>query len=148
MRGGDRIGARPSQDRNAGGVYRVGLPRSDLHVTLDGVELKPNFAFSGGLAFARHGAGDEIKVMGDRVLIDAEVNPVVTRLLAGGLEVTALHNHLPRASPHTMRRSRGSAWQFPMPRRSAGSKRSERKVAAAKAVFATSTLFEGLHTAR
>lgn len=85
-----------------GGVYRVGLPRTDLHVTLDGVPLKPAFAFGGWLAFEGHGAGDEVTVMGDLVLTDAEVNPVMSRLLGGGLEVTALHNHLLRATPPTM----------------------------------------------
>lgn len=85
-----------------GGVYRIGLPRTDLHVTLDGVSLKPGFAFGGWLAFEKHGSGDQVMVMGDLVLTDAEVNPVMSRLLSGGLEVTALHNHLLRATPHTM----------------------------------------------
>jgi hypothetical protein len=84
-----------------GGVYRIGLPRTDLHVELDGVALKPGFALGGWLAFARHG-GNDVTVMGDLVLTDEEVAPVMRRLLRGGLEVTALHNHLLRASPHTM----------------------------------------------
>lgn len=84
-----------------GGVYRVGLPRSDLKVTLDGIALKTGFAFGGWLAFSTH-AGSEVMVMGDVVLTDEEVNPVMKRLLDGGLEVTALHNHLLRATPHTM----------------------------------------------
>lgn len=84
-----------------GGVYRVGLPRTDLKVTLDGVELKPAFALGSWLAFAKHG-GSEVMVMGDLVLTDDEVNPVMKRLEDGGLEITALHNHLMRNSPHTM----------------------------------------------
>ena len=85
----------------AGGVYKIGLPRSDLHVTLDGVQLKPALALGSWLAFVSHGAG-EAMVMGDLVLTDTEVNPVMSRLIAGGIEITALHNHLLRNSPHTM----------------------------------------------
>jgi len=84
-----------------GGVYRVGLPRTDLKVTLDGVELKPALALGSWLAFAEHGRG-EVMVMGDLVLTDEEVNPVMKRLVEGGLEITALHNHLLRNTPHTM----------------------------------------------
>nr|WP_137830893.1 DUF1259 domain-containing protein [Methylobacterium sp. L1A1] len=85
----------------AGGVYRIGLPRTDLKVTLDGVELKPAFALGSWLAFAKHGGGG-VMVMGDLVLTDEEVNPVMKRLIEGGIEITALHNHLLRNSPHTM----------------------------------------------
>src|SRR3954453_15793455 len=84
-----------------GGVYRVGLPRSDLKVVLDGVELKPAFALGSWLAFKGVGGSDAM-VMGDLVLTDEEVNPVMKRLAEGGVEVTALHNHLLRSSPHTM----------------------------------------------
>jgi hypothetical protein len=83
-----------------GGVYRVGLPRTDLKVTLDGVEIKPGFALGGWLAF--EAMGRESMVMGDLVLIADEVNPVMAKLLAGGIEVTALHNHLLRNQPFTM----------------------------------------------
>ncbi|HEX4735935.1 MAG TPA: DUF1259 domain-containing protein [Allosphingosinicella sp.] len=85
-----------------GGVYRVGLPRSDLHVVLDGVTLKPALALGSWVAFARHGSGNEVMVMGDLVLTDEEVNPVMARLIEGGFEITALHNHLLRSTPHTM----------------------------------------------
>src|SRR3954453_403842 len=61
-----------------GGIYRVGLPRSDLKVTLDGVELKPGFALGGWLAFAK--MGDQGMVMGDLVLTENEVNPVMIKL--------------------------------------------------------------------
>jgi hypothetical protein len=83
-----------------GGVYRVGLPRTDLKVTLDGVDIKPGLALGGWLAFEKTGA--DAMVMGDLVLTDAEVNPVMATLLAGGIEVTALHNHLLRNQPFTM----------------------------------------------
>jgi hypothetical protein len=83
-----------------GGIYRVGLPRTDLKVTLDGVELKAGFALGSWLAFEK--MGDQGMVMGDLVLTEAEVNPVMTKLAAGGVEVTALHNHLLRNQPFTM----------------------------------------------
>jgi hypothetical protein len=83
-----------------GGVYRVGLPRTDLKVTLDGVELKPGFALGGWLAFEK--MGDQCMAMGDLVLTMDEVAPVMTKLAAGGIEVTALHNHLLRNQPFTM----------------------------------------------
>lgn len=84
-----------------GGVYRIGLPRSDLHVVLDGVTLKPALALGSWLAFVPHGEG-QVMVMGDLVLTDTEVNPVMAKLVAGGIEITALHNHLLRNAPHTM----------------------------------------------
>jgi hypothetical protein len=83
-----------------GGIYRVGLPRTDLKVTLDGVELKPGFALGGWLAFEK--MGEEGMVMGDLVLTMDEVTPVMTKLAAGGIDVTALHNHLLRNQPFTM----------------------------------------------
>ena len=83
-----------------GGVYRVGLPRTDIKATLDGVELKPGFALGGWLAFTK--MGKDAMVMGDLVLAMDEVNPVMAKLMAGGLEVTALHNHLLRNQPFTM----------------------------------------------
>src|SRR5215207_3893917 len=84
----------------AGGVYRVGLPRTDLKVTLDGVEIKPGFALGSWLAFKP--AGNEAMVMGDLVLTHDEVNPVMKKLLENGIEITALHNHLLRSEPATM----------------------------------------------
>src|SRR5215469_18765767 len=83
-----------------GGVYRVGLPRTDLKVTLDGVALKPGFALGSWLAFEK--AGADGMVMGDLVLTEDEVAPVMSKLAAGGIEVTALHNHLLRNQPFTM----------------------------------------------
>ena len=82
-----------------GDVRRYGIPRSDLHVTLDGVAIKPALALGGWVAFApMHG---EAMVMGDLVLLDAEITPVMTKLLDSGLEITAIHNHILRASPAT-----------------------------------------------
>jgi Domain of Unknown Function (DUF1259) len=83
-----------------GGIYRVALPRTDLKVTLDGVELKPGFALGSWLAFEK--MDDQGMVMGDLVLTMDEVNPVMTKLAAGGIEITALHNHLLRNQPFTM----------------------------------------------
>jgi hypothetical protein len=83
-----------------GGVYRVALPRSDLKVTLDGVAIKPALALGSWLAF--QAMGEDAMVMGDLVLTQDEVNPVMKRLAEGGIEITALHNHLLRANPATM----------------------------------------------
>lgn len=80
--------------------YRVGLARSDIKATLDGVELKPAFALGSWLAFTN--AGNHGAVMGDLVLLATEVNPVMKKLQDGGIEITALHNHLLRNEPFTM----------------------------------------------
>jgi hypothetical protein len=83
-----------------GGVYRVGLPRTDLTVSVQGVRVEAAFALGSYAAFKP--MGDQAMVMGDLVLRDEEVTPVMTRLTQGGLEVTALHNHLNEMSPHVM----------------------------------------------
>lgn len=83
----------------SGVVHRYGLPRSDLKVTLDGVQLKPGFALGGWVAFEP--MGDDAMMMGDLVLTEAEINPVMSKLLEQGLQVTAVHNHLLRANPPT-----------------------------------------------
>lgn len=82
-----------------GGVYRVGLPRSDLHVTVDGVALKPSLALGSWLAFAP--MGNKTMVMGDLVLTENEIAPVMKALTESGVDITALHNHLLRAQPAT-----------------------------------------------
>lgn len=83
----------------SGDVHRYGFPRSDLSVTLDGVAIKPALALGGWVAFKpMHG---EATVMGDVVLLDTEINPVLTKLTEGGLEITAVHNHLLRSNPAT-----------------------------------------------
>ena len=82
-----------------GDVHRYGFPRSDLQVTLDGVAIKPAFALGGWAAFKpSHGGA---MVMGDLVLLESEINPVMTKLIETGIEITAVHNHLLRASPAT-----------------------------------------------
>jgi hypothetical protein len=83
-----------------GGVYRVGLPRSDLKVKLDGVDIKPGLALGGWLAFMP--MGNEAMVMGDLVLTGDEVSPVMQKFLESGIDITALHNHLLRSEPMTM----------------------------------------------
>jgi len=83
----------------SGNVHRYGLPRSDLKVSVDGVQIKPGFALGGWLAFEP--MGDATMMMGDLVLTEREIAPVMSKLLAEGLQVTALHNHLLRANPPT-----------------------------------------------
>jgi hypothetical protein len=82
------------------GVRRYGFPRSDLNVTLEGVAIKPALALGSWAAFQP--MGDQVMVMGDLVLTQEEVNPVMSRLLASGFTITALHNHLLRSTPATM----------------------------------------------
>src|SRR5262249_17366933 len=89
-----------SGSAQAGGVYRVGFPRTDLKVTLDGVTLQPGFALGGWVAFQPMGTGT--MVMGDLVLTQDEVTPVMPTLAQGGINITALHNHLLRAEPMTL----------------------------------------------
>src|SRR3954451_21727677 len=82
-----------------GDVHRYGFPRTDLNVTLDGVTIKPALALGSWVAFKpAHGGA---MVMGDLVLTESEINPVMLKLIEGGLEITAVHNHLLRASPAT-----------------------------------------------
>ena len=82
-----------------GGVYRIGLPRTDLKVVLDGVEVKPALALGSWLAFRSE--GDQALVVGDLVLPADEVSPVMQKLAGEGIEITALHNHLLRSAPAT-----------------------------------------------
>ena len=82
-----------------GDVHRYGFPRTDLHVTVDGVAIKPAFALGGWVALkpAQGGA----MAMGDLVLLETEINPVMSKLIEGGMDITAVHNHLLRANPAT-----------------------------------------------
>jgi Domain of Unknown Function (DUF1259) len=83
----------------SGEIHRYGFPRTDLNVTLDGVTIKPTFALGGWVAFVpAHG---NVMIMGDLVLLETEINPVMKKLLESGLSITAVHNHLLRASPAT-----------------------------------------------
>lgn len=86
----------------SGDVYRYGFPRSDLAVTVDGVRIEPALALGGWVAFTSVAEPAQGVVMGDLVLTEAEVEPVMKSLLAGGVAVTALHNHLLRATPPTL----------------------------------------------
>src|SRR5262245_25647167 len=84
----------------AGDVFRVGMPRTDLSVTVKGVPVKPGFALGSYAAFKQ--VGDHVMVMGDLVLLDQEIPGVMSGLMSNGLEVTAVHNHLNEMSPHVM----------------------------------------------
>lgn len=86
--------------QKTGDVYRVGLPRTDLRVQVGGLALKPGFALGSWAAFS--GTDANATVMGDLVLTEAEIAPVMTKLRAAGFEVTAMHNHLLNETPHVM----------------------------------------------
>ena len=83
----------------SGDVHRYGFPRTDLTVTLDGVTIRPALALGGWAAFKpAHGGA---MVMGDLVLLETEINPVMTKLIENGIEITAVHNHVLRGNPAT-----------------------------------------------
>jgi Domain of Unknown Function (DUF1259) len=82
------------------GVLKVSLPHSDLDVTVAGVKMTPPLGLTSWAAFQR--AGDQAMVMGDLVLLEDQVNPVMSVALGNGLEVTALHNHFFWDSPKVM----------------------------------------------
>jgi hypothetical protein len=84
-----------------GDVLKFSFPRSDLQVTVAGVSLKPALALGAWVAFKRT-TGVEVMVMGDLVLLETEVGPVMAALQAGGVEQTALHNHVLGESPRVM----------------------------------------------
>jgi len=90
---------RPGQAQ-PGDVIRFGMPRKDLHVVLNSVEIKAGLALGSWAAFKRHGS--EAMVMGDLVLTEDEVEPVMMKLQEGGIQESALHNHLLGESPHVM----------------------------------------------
>jgi hypothetical protein len=79
-------------------VLKVNIPRNDLKVTVEGVATPTPFGFGGWVAFSKGTGGMDV-MMGDLVLTDAEVNPVMSAVLDNGLEVTALHNHFLFDSP-------------------------------------------------
>ena len=83
----------------SGDVHRYGFPRSDLTVTLDGITIRPALALGGWVAFKpAHGGA---MAMGDLVLLETEINPVMAKLIENGIEITAVHNHVLRANPAT-----------------------------------------------
>jgi hypothetical protein len=81
-------------------VIKFALPRKDLRVVLNGVSIKPGLALGSWVAFVRH--GNEAMVMGDLVLTEDEVAPVMAKLQSSGVQEAALHNHLIGESPHIM----------------------------------------------
>ena len=92
-------GARGRRDRKEG-VFKVSVPRADLAVTVGGVKLTPPSGLTSWAAFEPTGPG--FMVMGDMVLTEDQVNPVMSAALESGLEVTALHNHFLGESPRVM----------------------------------------------
>lgn len=80
-----------------GGVHKYGLPRTDLKITVDGVAIKPTFALGSWIGFLAMGNG--AMFMGDLVLTENEIGPVMKRLIDEGVEITAIHNHLLRTTP-------------------------------------------------
>ncbi len=73
-------------------VLKVNIPRNDIHVSIDNLSVPTPFGFGGWFAMTKGDSGDDV-MMGDLVLLQEEVNPVMSALLDHGLEVTALHNH-------------------------------------------------------
>ena len=74
-------------------VLKVNIPRNDIHVTIDNLAVPTPFGFGGWFALTKGDSGDEV-MMGELVLLQEEVNPVMSALLDNGRDVTALHNHL------------------------------------------------------
>lgn len=94
----DALGRKGSMQ--PGDVFKFSMPRSDLKVTVAGTPVKAGLALGSWLAFKK--AGDDAIVMGDLVLAESEVEPVMMKLQQEGIEQTALHNHLLNESPRVM----------------------------------------------
>src|SRR5246127_1401335 len=94
----DQILGRPGQ--KTGDVYRVSFPRTDLHVSINGLAIKPGLALGSWAAFL--GTDDNAMVMGDLVLLEEEVNPVMAKLRSYHFEITAVHNHLMGETPKVL----------------------------------------------
>ena len=86
--------------QKTGDVYKVSFPRTDLHVSVKGVAIKPGLALGSWAAFS--GTDDNAMVMGDLVLLEDELNPVMDKLRSAGFEITAVHNHLFDETPHVL----------------------------------------------
>jgi hypothetical protein len=83
-----------------GDVYKVGFPRTDLHVSVHGLAIKPGLALGSWAAFS--GTDDNAMVMGDLVLLENELNPVMEKLRSLAFEISAVHNHLIDETPHVV----------------------------------------------
>lgn len=94
----DALGRKGSMQ--PGDVFKFGMPRLDLKVTVEGTLIKPGLALGSWAAFK--GTGNDAVVMGDLVLLSSEVEPVMMKLEQSGMEVTAVHNHLLGESPRVM----------------------------------------------
>jgi hypothetical protein len=94
----DQVLGRSGQ--KTGDVYRVSFPRTDLHVSLKGVAIKPGLALGSWAAFL--GTDDNAMVMGDLVLLEEELNPVMAKLRSNGFEISAVHNHLMEETPKVL----------------------------------------------
>ena len=86
--------------QQSGDVYRVGFPRTDLHVSVAGTEIKPGLALGSWAAFS--GNDSAAMVMGDLVLLENELGSVIKELRSAGFEITAVHNHLMGETPHVL----------------------------------------------
>jgi len=86
--------------QQTGDVYRLGFPRTDLHVSVDGVEIKPGLGLGSWAAFA--GNDNAAMVMGDLVLLENELTPVMKKLRAAGFDITAVHNHVLKETPRVI----------------------------------------------
>jgi len=95
----ERALGRPGQ-LQGDGAYKFGLPRGDLKVTVDGVQVKPTLALGSWVAFSS--PGPDAMLMGDLVLAEDEVSPVILALQENGLQITALHNHVLHETPRVM----------------------------------------------
>ena len=83
-----------------GDVYRLSFPRTDLHVSVNGLAIKPGLALGSWAAFL--GTDDHAMVMGDLVLLEEELNPVMAKLRSSGFDITAVHNHLMEETPKVL----------------------------------------------
>jgi hypothetical protein len=86
--------------QKTGDVYRLGFPRTDLHVSIGGFEIKPGLALGSWAAFA--GNDNDGMVMGDLVLLENELTPVMKKLRAAGFDITAVHNHVLNETPRVI----------------------------------------------
>jgi biotin operon repressor len=96
----DAAMGRSGQDQ-PDGTHKYSLPRKDMNVTVNGVQIKAGLALGSWVAFKSTSQGNAM-AMGDLVLSEDEVGPVMAELQSGGIEITALHNHLLNESPRVM----------------------------------------------